>query len=204
MPDPPLTSRRCSSDPVYLSSHFTRDPHPHSGQRRPAAFHKTSLQARNYLDPPSASPSSSSTDSAPENTSLSSEVLGGHAPASSIIPPQVCTRIESWHRRRSSFEPLWEASGTFGEEDVKKFRNMGARVNKLAQKARSQCSAVTADVDSSIDRHQIKDRASDGGPTARTANGKGSGCFRVSLNPISRLSQPLLLSHRGMDEVVSK
>jgi hypothetical protein len=188
MADPAQTSsvRRCSTDPVYLSSHFLPHPHPPFRPRAPAVFHKTSLQARNYLTPPSSSASSSPTDSDGTATPLSGESAddsASHAD-SPFIPAQVSTRIESWHQRRPSFEPLWEESDTFSPSKVSEFRDLGRSVNALAETARKLCSGGRSAMAPGDDQHQTIDQGIDGKQEASRGRRKGSGCFRVSLSPV--------------------
>lgn len=200
MPDQSQTSpfHRCSTDPVYLSSHFFPHPHPPFRPRAPAAFHKTSLQARNYLEPPSSSSSSSPTEYTPDTTSLSTLSADDDGSNSDppVIPAQVSTRIESWHQRRPSFEPLWEESDSFSPSKVSEFRELGRRVNALAREARLLCGGSQSANNSRDDQRRVTtDYSTDEGQEAIRGRRKGSGCFRVSLSPVfSYLSQSAMFA----------
>ena len=141
---PPL---RSSTDPVYHSFHFDPNPHPpytHS----PAAFHTKSLQARNYLSPPSiqaASPgipaividvAALQAEAELAAPSKGEPVAGiEESEVASIIPSPIAERLESYQNgRKGSFQPLWEDSETMSGEEVERFRERGRRVSELAGK----------------------------------------------------------------------
>jgi hypothetical protein len=178
--------RRCSTDPVYLSSHFYPHPEPQFCPRAPAAFHKTSLQARNYLTPPSSSAASSPTDSdgGLNPPPIASADDDDRPSDSTVIPAQVSTRIESWHQRRPSFEPLWEESDTFSPSKVSEFRELGRSVNALAETVRSLCTGGYSNAAPRNEQLKATDQSNDEQQEASPGRRKGSGCFWVSLSPI--------------------